>query len=227
MASRAGRREFGVHARAGTDAAQDRLHGGDVGAARRARPGPVRRADAGGRTQWRQARRRASGDHQRGQPAQDRSRAAAGRQADRKGQGADHHRHQFLQCDDGGAPQSHREGGLPDRLERGTVADRRRAVLAVLLLELLAERHAGGSGRQVCDGQGLQAPLPHGAELSGGQRLPGRIQAVLQGRGRERSLHVLAADGLLRRACRAGCSQAGCSVRVLSGGPGHPVSQTV
>ncbi len=37
----------------------------------------------------------------------------------------------------------------------------------------------------------------------------------------------LAADGFLGRAGRAGCSQAGCGVRVLSGRPGHPVPQAV
>ena len=53
------------------------------------------------------------------------------RQADREGQGADHHRHHVLQRHDGGAQEDHRQGGVPDRLERRPVADRRRAVLAV------------------------------------------------------------------------------------------------
>ena len=54
------------------------------------------------------------------------------RQADREGQGADHHRRHLLQRDDGGAQEDHRQGGVPDRLQRRPGADRRRAVLAVL-----------------------------------------------------------------------------------------------
>ena len=54
--------------------------------------------------------------HQGRQPAQARSRHADRRQADREGQGADHHRHHVLQRDDGGAQEDHREGGVPDRL---------------------------------------------------------------------------------------------------------------
>ena len=73
-----------------------------------------------------------------------------------QGQGADHHRHHLLQHHDGGPQEDHRQGGVPDRHQRRAVADRRRAVLAVLLLDVVAERPAGRGRRQVRHRQGLQ-----------------------------------------------------------------------
>ena len=51
-------------------------------------------------------------------------------EADREGERADHHRRDLLQRDDGGAQADHRQGRVPDRLQRRPGADCRRAVLA-------------------------------------------------------------------------------------------------
>ena len=68
----------------------------------------------------------------------------------------DHHRPHRLQRDDGGAQADHREAGVPDRQQRRPVADRRRAVLAVPVHRLVAERRPGRGGGQVRHRQGLQ-----------------------------------------------------------------------
>ena len=167
--------------------------------------------------QRRQAGRRAGPDPQGGQPAQAGGRDADRRQADREGQGADHHRRHVLERDDGGAQEDHRQGSVPDRLQRGSGADRRRAVLAVLLHRLVAERQPGRSRRQVRDRQGLQARDRHGAELPGGQGLHRRLQALLQGRDHRRDLHAAQPARLLRRAGAGRRQESRRRLRVLPG----------
>jgi branched-chain amino acid transport system substrate-binding protein len=101
----------------------------------------------------------------------------------------------------------------------GPGADRRRAVLAVHVHHVLAERQPGRGGRRVRESEGLQESHRHGAQLPGGQGLHRRVQAQLQGRGHRRDLHAAEPARLLGRAC-AGCRQESrrC-LRVLSGRP--------
>ncbi len=213
--------------RPGPGADQDRLHGRAVRPAGRAGPGPVRRLHDGGRAQRRQARRRAGAGAARGQPAQARRGHADRAEADREGERADHHRHHLLQRDDGGAQADHREGRVPDRQQRRPGADRRRAVLALPVHRLLAERQPGRGGGQVRHRQGLQARHRHGAQLPGGQGLRRRLQAHVQGRGHRRDLHAAEPARLLRRAGPGGGQEPGRGLRVLPRRPGRELRAPV
>ena len=130
----------------------------------RARPRPHRPQDG------RAARR---GDL-RGRPAEARGRQAEDREADPVRQGRLRHRLHLVERAAGLAQARHRCADLPDQHQRRPLADRRRAVLALLLLDLVAERPDAAGDRRVHEPEGREDGLPARPQLRRRQGHAGR-----------------------------------------------------
>ena len=111
-----------------------------------------------------------------------------------------------------------RRADLPDQRQRRALADRRRAVLALLLLDLLAERPDAAGGRRIHEPEGREDRLPDRPELRRRQGHAGRRGVDLQGQGHRRGPDQVARPArLLGRAVEGAGGQArrasSCSIR--------------
>ena len=121
-----------------------------------------------------------------------------------------------------------RQQDLPDHHQRRSVADRRRALLALRLLDVVAERPAARRGRHLPDQEGLQDTVPDRAELRRRQGPGRRGRVELQRPGRRQGVDPLAGPARLLGGARQGQRrQARCRVRVLSGRGRHAVPDPV
>ena len=108
------------------------------------------------------------------------------------------------------------------------LADRRRAVLALFLLHLVAERPDARGGRPLHESEGRQECLSARPELRGRQGHAGRPQVDLQGPDRRRGIYALARSArFLRRAFQRARRQTRRGFRVLSGRGRRAVPQSI
>ena len=117
---------------------------------------------------------------------------------------------------------SHQAGGrfknLPDHRQCGSLADRRRTVLALCVLDLMAERPDAAGDGSVHELEGHKVGVPDRPELCRRQGHAGGRRLHLQGQGRGQGAdHLAGAARLLRRAGQGESRQSGLHLRVLSG----------
>ncbi len=146
-------------------------------------------------------------------------RQAEDREAGAVGQGRFHRRLHLVQRAAGLAEDGRRLPDLPDLGQCRPVAARGRAVLALRILDLLAERPDARRHGPLHEPEGRQERVPDRPELRGRQGHARGRQEHLQGRGQGRGIHGLAEPARLlrrgspRRAPRAP-SRSSCSIPV-------------
>ena len=117
---------------------------------------------------------------------------------------------------------------LPDLGQCRALAARRRTVLALRVLDLLAERPDAAGHGPLHEPEGRQVGVPDRPELCRRQGHAGRRQVDLQGRGGRRGIHGVAEPArLLCRAVEGAQLQGRVDLRVLSGRGRGPVPQSI
>ena len=117
---------------------------------------------------------------------------------------------------------------VPDRRQCRSVAARRRTVLALCVLDLLAERPDAGGDGPLHEPEGRQVGVPDRPELCRRQGHAGRRQEHLQGRGQGRGIYGVADPArLFGRAHQGADLRRGLDLRVLSGRRRRAVPQSV
>ena len=145
-------------------------------------------------------------------------RQAEDREADRVRQGRLHRRLYLVERAAGLAQAGGRFQDLPDQRQCRPVADRRRAVLALRVLDLVAERPDAAGDGPLHEPEGREVGVPDRPELRRRQGHAGGRRLHLQRQGRRRGTHHLAgAARLLGRAGEGQSRQSGRDLRVLSG----------
>ena len=112
-----------------------------------------------------QGRRRAGRGDLRGRPAEARGRQAEDREADRERQGRFHRRLHLVERVSCLAQARGRLQDLPDQRQCRALADRGRALLAVLVLDLVAERPDAAGDGPAHEQEGREERLPDRPEL--------------------------------------------------------------
>ena len=153
---------------------QDRLHQHVQRPGRRDRQRHAQLVRARARSSRPQARRPAGRGHLRGRPDQARGRRAEDPEADRVRQGRFHRRLHLVERAAGLAQAAGRFQDLHDRHQRRRLAARRRAVLALRVLDLVEQRPDAAGDRPLHEPEGRQDRLPDRPELRRRQGHAGR-----------------------------------------------------
>ena len=155
-------------------------------------------------------------------------RQAEDREADPVRQGGLHRRLYLVERAAGLAQDRGRFADLPDQRQCRTVATRRRAVLALCVLDVLAERPDAGGRRPLHEPEERQVGIPDRPELCRRQGHAGRREEHLQGPGARRGIHRVAEPARLLGGTLQGARvEGGVDLRVLSGRGRRAVPQSV
>ena len=180
------------------------------------------------RPSWPQDGRQAGRGDLRGRHLQTRRRQAEDREADPVRQGRLHRR---LYLVERAARLAEADRGFEDdhgRRECRSVAARRRTLLALRVLDLLAERPDAGGDGPLHEPEGREVGIPDRPELCRRQGHAGRRQEHLQGRGQGRGIYGVADPARLFGRTHQGAGlRRRLDLRVLSGRCRRAVSQSV